>query len=443
MKKTVALLLIVVLCVSVCSCTEIIDWELNRHAVALADEAIKVSTYNDYYKDDGYRAFVDKITVFSAKLTDKLISKYGDSENIVISPLSVYMALALACECANGETRQEILDAVGVTYNEVSAYTKKLYSFGNVKYSQPNIVGVQEVVARQELFNSIWLDDSVAFVREGVDRLASEYHCDVYQTSFKSGEAGKLINRYIESKSHGLLEGDVNFDTETYFVLMNTYYLKEIWNEYGDHLEFTGDNYKFINTDGSVKETKLLKGYYNDGRAYHGNGFSSFYTKTDHGFGIYFFLPENGNSAQGIFNEENISAVLTLKEWGHIDDENRQIHYTRVLFPEFEVDFSRDIASVLKADLGINLLFDPELCNMSNVTEESVCCDGVIHKAALKVDKTGIEGAAVTVLPMAGAAAPPDYEKVYHDFEVINAFGFVITDSCGTIVFSGLVNTLQ
>ena len=100
MKKTVALLLIVVLCVSVCSCTEIIDWELNRHAVALADEAIKVSTYNDYYKDDGYRAFVDKITVFSAKLTDKLISKYGDSENIVISPLSVYMALALACECA-------------------------------------------------------------------------------------------------------------------------------------------------------------------------------------------------------------------------------------------------------------------------------------------------------------------------------------------------------
>lgn len=372
--RALSLVIIMIIVLSTASCTAITDWELQQQAVALADEAIKVNSYHDYYKNEEYKGFIDKVTVFSAKLTDRVVAKYGYSENIVISPLSIYMALALACECADGETRQEILDAVGVTYDEVSTYTKKLYGFGNIEYSQPNMVGIKQTVAGQELFNSIWLDDSVSFVREGVDRLASEYHCDIFQSSFVSGEAEKLINRYIEKKSHGLLKGDIDFDTDTYFVLMNTYYLKEIWNEYGDHLEFSDDKYYFQNTDGSTKHTNLLTGYYNEGKPYYHSegGFTSFFTTTEHNFRIYFIVPDDEWRVSQIFNEESIRTVLDLDDWGHVDDENRQLHHTRVLFPEFEADFSKDIADILKTELGINALFNPDLCSMSNVTAESV-----------------------------------------------------------------------
>ena len=443
MKRIIAFLLAFILCIGACSCSKLNDLTLKHHALALADEAMEINSYKNYYKDEVYQEFLKKVTAFSIRLSDKLVEQFGKNDNVVVSPLSVYMALALACECADGKTRQEILDAVGITYNEISAYTKQLYGFGNIEYTQPNMVGIKQVVARQELFNSIWLDDSIEFVRDGVDRLASEYNCDVYQSSFKNGEANRLINKYIENKSHGLLNGDVEFDPETYFVLMNTYYLKEIWNEYGDHLEFTNEKYDFENTDGSIKETKLLRAYYENGKAYDGDGFTSFFATTDHGFSIYFFVPNGEYTPAEIFIEENISEVLNLNDWGHIDDENRQIHYTRVLFPEYEVDFSESIDGVLRDDFGINALFDPNLCDMSNVSKEPVYCQGVIHKAALKVDKTGIEGAAATVLPMAGAAAPPEYEKVYHDFVVYKSFGFVITDSYGTVVFSGILNTLE
>ena len=441
MKKLVALSLVIVMCFSLFSCGKIADLVLERHAIALAAEK-QETNYKDFH-DEEYELFLEKIQRFSAKLTSGIAKKYGQNDNFAISPISVSMALALACECAEGETRQEILDAVGVSYEEVNKYTAKIYSYANSEYVQHNITGVKQVVAYQSLHNSIWLDDSVEFVSDGVNKLANEYNCDVFQASVKNGEMERLIEKYIESKTNGLIDGDVQLSPETYFVLMNTYYLKEIWNEYGRNLSFTSEEYNFKNTDGSVEETKLLEGYYNEGKVYSAENYSSFFTKTEHGFKIYFFLPDEEVNVCSIFTEENINAVLTMKNWGYVDDENRQLHHTRVFFPEFEADFDEDIKDVLSNDFGIEQLFDPNSCDMSNVSVESVYCEGVFHKVDLTVDKKGIEGAAVTYIPAAGVAAPPEYEKVYHDFVVDRAFGFVITDSYGTVVFSGVINELD
>ena len=66
----------------------------------------------------------------------------------------------------------------------------------------------------------------------------------------------------------------------------------------------------------------------------------------------------------------------------------------------------------------------------------------VIHKCALEVNKRGIEGAAVTAVIGDGAAGAPIYQNVYHDYVVDRAFGFVVTDGYGTVLFSGVVNTI-
>jgi hypothetical protein len=59
------------------------------------------------------------------------------------------------------------------------------------------------------------------------------------------------------------------------------------------------------------------------------------------------------------------------------------------------------------------------------------------------VDRRGIEGAAVTYIPMAGAPGPGEYERVYLDFIVDRAFGFVITDRNDITLFSGVVNEID
>ena len=441
MKKLIALTLVIVTCFSLFSCARIIEWQLDKNAIAFAAE--KKELTSEIRNSDEYKAFLQKLEVFSAQLTAEMTQKYGKDDNFVISPISIYMGLALAIECATGDTRQEILDAVGVTYEEVSKYTSGLYANANREYIKRVATGNKKVVAYQTLNNSIWLDKDVKFVEEGVNKLASNYNCDVFQTSFKSGEAEKLIEKYIENKTKGLIDADVDFSPETYFVLMNTYYLKEIWNEFGDSLDFTSERYNFKNTDGSSEDLRLLKSYYSNGKVYMGEKYSSFFVATEHGFKIYFFVPDDESRVSEVFTTENINAVLSMSDWGHVDDANRQLHHTRVFFPEFDTDFDEDISGVLSEKFGIKRLFDPDACEMSNISENDVYCQGFMHLVKLKVDKKGIEGASIVYIPGAGSAAPPPYEKVYHDFIVDKAFGFVITDPYGTAVFSGVINEID
>lgn len=64
------------------------------------------------------------------------------------------------------------------------------------------------------------------------------------------------------------------------------------------------------------------------------------------------------------------------------------------------------------------------------------------HLTTLTVDRKGIEGAAVVILPGAGAAGPDEYEEVYLDFVIDRSFGYVLTDRYGTVLFTGVVNNI-
>ena len=96
-----------------------------------------------------------------------------------------------------------------------------------------------------------------------------------------------------------------------------------------------------------------------------------------------------------------------------------------VLFPEFEGGYEGDVSPVLKEEFGVEKLFDRKQSDLSALTGKTggVYCTEAQHIATLKVDKKGIEGAAVFVLPGAGEAGPDEYEAVYEDFLVDRAFG--------------------
>lgn len=438
MKKLISLILVLSLCFAVSSCGA------NYKKYSVASAASKQSVSYADYKQEGYKEFLDKIDEFAAKLTYEVYSDSEKQSNVCISPVSVYMALAIAAECSNTDTRDEILNAVGVTYDDVKSFTKVLYAFCNREFYYTNMVGDRQISAFEELANSIWADKNVSLKTSGVNNLAGNYNCDLFSVNFNNGEAEEAINAYIKDKTHGIIDGDIDFSPETLITIINTFYLKEVWNDFGDELKFTDGAYDFKNSDGSVTSNTLLCGYYNNGNIYDGDGYTSFYTMTEHGFQIRFILPTDGHTVKDVFTAENIYTVSNIVDYGFVDEENKLLHHTRVLFPEYEASFDGDIAKILQEDFNINRLFDLEECDFSSITDEDVACEAVIHKCSVEVNKKGIEGAAVTVMPMVGAAAPPEgYEDVYHEFIVDRAFGFVIIDTYGTVLFSGVVNNVK
>ena len=438
MKKIISLILVLTMCLAFSSCAV----NPENYSLALAAKAMEVK-HSDA-QQEGYEEFIDKLDAFAAKLTYEVYADSNKQSNICISPVSVYMALALATECANGETRDEILSAVGVTYDEVKNFTKVLYGFSNREYYYTNMMNNKKILAFEELANSIWVDKNTTLKEDGINNLANNFNCDLFSVNFKTSEGEKAINAYIKDKTHGVIDSDLDLSPETLITLINTFYLKEVWNEDGDELKFTDKAYDFKNADGSVKNIKLLQGYYFNGNIYEGEGYTSFYTTTEHGFDIKFIVPTDGHTLDEVFTSENIYNINNLGDYGYIDEENKLLHHTRVFFPEYKASFDGNLADILKNDFGINKLFDFEQCDFSNVSDEQLACDGVIHKCSIDVNDKGIEGAAVTVMPMAGAAGPLEgYEEVYHDYIVDRAFGFVITDSYGAVLFSGVVNSVN
>ena len=392
---------------------------------------------NDYYSEE-LLDYINKIDHFSSKISESLYS-ISDG-NYCSSPISIYMGLAMTLECSLGNTRNEILNALGVTYEEVSEYTKYIYSYCNRKFfgdSKKDLQGLEL------LSNSIWFEESIVLKESGLTSLADNYNCNSYAVPFKkdNNKANNALSDFIKDKTKGLINGKLDCKPSTLIVLLNTFYLKDVWNHIGDDLSFTSNEYNFLNYSSDIISKKFLQGYYNPGKVIEKEAYKHFYTNTENGFTINFILPNDGYSIDEVYNEENINNIHSISSYNPIDDKEEKCYYTRCIFPEFEAKFDKDIRDVLYDDFGIVDLFSTD-CDFTNITDTGVLCSNIIHKTKLKVDKTGIEGAAITAVIMPESDAPDEYEKVYADFVIDKAFGFTITDRLGNTLFSGVVKNI-
>ena len=362
-----------------------------------------------------------------------------------MSPVSMFAGLSLAAECAGGNTRAEILDALGVSYEELTAQSMNLYRTLNVEHEGGGIVIGNQKTGELRFGNSIWLQKGFTVKQACADALAENFGCYSYQVDFQNNNrsANKLISDFIKKQTNGLIKKDYAFSQDVVFTLINALYLKTIWNMNGNKLYVTQDTYLFKEYDGGAENTVLMQAYYEDGRPFDGDGFTSFYAQTYDGYKIKFLLPDEGVNIDDVFTAENLAAMNSVKDYGAVDEEAMKIYYTRCLFPQYEASFDEDVREAL-AEMGIDDLFSEADCDLSSLVEEGqgVYCTGAQHTTKLTVDRVGIEGAAVTVIPGATSAGPPPYEKVYLDFVVDRSFGFVVTDFQNVTLFSGIVKHL-
>lgn len=400
-------------------------------------------TYNEIIDKD-YVAFRNNIDGFSSAFASSAFKSYEGVENFAVSPISVYMALSLASECAYGDTRTEILDALGTSYEDLQKHFSTLYRSLNVEYKSYE----DKIISTLKLGNSIWVQKGTEVNTSCIDALSKYYYAYSYSADFEKDNknANLAIRNFVKKQTNGLIDQDFELSDETLFALINTLYLKTVWNTHGNDLPFTDDNYTFKGTDGD-KQTKLLQGYYNGGQVYEDENFSTFYTSTVGGYKIKFILPKDGYSVDDVFTAETLAKVNSITDYKAVDEKNRIEYYTRCFFPEYKAEFNGDIKGVLKDKFGIDLLFKSSedyypSCDFSTLTERAVHCEKVTHVTKLIVDKKGIEGAAVTILDMAGDGMPEPREMVFADFVIDRAFGFIITDSQNVALFSGVVNNI-
>ena len=444
MKKYFILIVTIFMLFVVASCGQPNDDQQDDtredYVVKMAKQELEKHLYNN----EEYNLFLKKIQNFSYKLAEYVYDDYNKIDNFTISPISIYMALAMAAESTSGNTRDEIINALDLTYEEMALFTKHLYSDRNYTYYENDYEGNRVAVGFEDLNNSIWVDENVTLKENVMNSLADDFYVSTYKAPIKNNteKAEEALREYIKENTRGLIDKKYSISADTLFMLVNTYYLKDVWNEFGKELEYMESQIDFENADGSVEKVSLLKGYYFEGKPYVDEMFTTASTQTANGFKVKFIIPNEGYTIDDIFTSDVLSVANDMDDYLAVDDENKEYNHTKCFFPEYEAEYDDDISGVLKNKFDINALFDIETADFTNLVDGPAYISQVIHQTKLIVNKKGIEGAAVTVELAPGSAGPGPYTNVYHNFIVNKAFAFIITDYNDTILFTGVTKSV-
>ena len=340
--------------------------------------------------------------------------------NRIYSPVSLWFALAMLAETTGGETRQQVLDALGASDAE------QLRDWVDTLW---HTIYRDDGTASSLLGTSIWLDEDVKFHQDTLDSLAEHYYTGSFQVPMGTDAADNALSQWVAERTKGLIgsEGKVlETDELTLAILASTLYYKAGWTD-----EFSPSRTEedlFTAADG--KETKVEFMHKNqDSTFLRQNGYQAASLSTSFGEMI-FVLPDEGITPADLLADPDFLTEAA-------DFENGVFGEVQWSVPKFDVSSDLDLKPTLTG-LGITDVFDPDISDFTPLTDiESVWLDQAKQIARVKVDENGVEAAAVTLMAMGGSSMPPEDPKICI-MDLDRPFLFLIRAD-GVTLFVGVV----
>ncbi len=380
--------------------------------------------------------FKDKLSSFSNKLYAMCSEDIDD--NYVMSPISVYMALAMLYNIGDEGVKNDIESFVEMNDSDL-ARTGDLYidivsHYGDYNWETEEFVEESCV----ELSNSIWSDKNVKLDSEELKKIAQALYADAFETTFRddNAAANKEIQDFICEKTRGLINQSFDLDSATLFALINTIYFKDVWFLEGSDELYTKE--LAFKTDNGTIYREFLYGDYLPGQIQETDCSYYFYTETKYGNKIKFVLPKDGHTLKEAMSADNLNKVNSQTDFK--SKENGKNHFTCCIFPSFKVESFTDLENVFKENDVLNNAFGVFTSPITEDKEQLLSADKIVHKAVLDVNKKGVEGAAVTIVEIApGCAEEEEDPNVYHSLLLDKNFGFIVTNRNDVVLFEGQV----
>ncbi len=411
-----------------------------KDSIVISANAIFEAKYPDR-SDLSYRPVNNELKECLSPFFNDFIARSltgaGD-ENVLVSPLSVYMAMCILAESTSGESREQILDVLGYADKEILGLSQMELLRTSAKTIFNSVHNTHKSATRL-LANSVWLDKSVEFNSATMKTIADNFYTSSFSGNLGSDEMNKVAQSWLNENTKNILSEqikDIELAPETLYAIMSTVYFKGSWdNEFNKSMNTQGI---FHGAKGDVPveymNKKTIHNYY------WGEGFAAISYRMQGGDSMWFILPDEGVEAETLLNSQQVLEFMTpVKKTA----ESKSL-IVNMSIPKFDVEYNTDLSGVLK-EMGVTQVFERFNADMSPVLKDGYLPNGywlyateVKHGARVRIDEKGCEGAAYTIIPEApGASEPPDDEV---DFIVDRPFIFAVTDSNGLPIFAGIVN---
>ncbi len=327
-------------------------------------------------------------------------------DNYMISPTSFKAALCLAVAGADGQTKDELLKAMGFESEEqMNAWYNLVYN-STVDFQEWLDYAKEEgdVDGAYKIVNSIWANEDydMLFKDEYIKKMEKDYSAAAASRS--AAELTDAVNKWVDESTNGQIK-DLGKDLAKYkFILANALYLRASWMNSFDEGSIKID--AFTTADGSTEKKEYMQQT------------EKFYYYEEDG-GKLVVLPLNGgiNAAFVLGNITDINKALTDGEYVDVD----------VKLPKMEIETSLSDGELIGflESKGVSEAFSDN-ADFSRMTDSSVLIDDIIQKTKIKTDEEGLEASAVTAIMMTEAAMEPQEDPIIKEFYATEPFKFFI-----------------
>lgn len=361
-----------------------------------------------------------------------LLNTVYDGSDVVLSPLSLQMALAMSLNGASGETASEIITALSYNTNNeknINEYCKLLME------QLPSI----DQHLTLKILNGIVTDEAFVLNKSFMNTLREYYYAPAESYPFRSPETLERINnwagRNTDWQVYPLLE---RLPDNAVAVILDAIYFKARWSN-SLFKNAIYENRDFIHENGEKSEMKYMCATHK--LPYYSSDVFQMVELpySERKYSLFVLLPRTNNNGSCMNLTKNMRAdefrtVLSSVQYKNVG----------LSFPKFEIKSSLKLKEYLKI-IGIKRAFIEGQADFFKMVEnnrdyESIWIDNVYQKTSFKVNEWGTEAASATAVVYSGKTADhEDEEDEVIEFNANHPFVFfVIEKGTGAILFEGV-----
>jgi serpin B len=368
---------------------------------------------------------VEKNNLFAFNLLKTVSKNEREENNILISPLSASLALAMLNNGAGGLTWEEIQGVLGygdITRDEMNGYFQKM------------LEAMQEIdpLTVFKSANSIWIKQQFPVLAPFIEVNKSYYGAEIRNEDFADPATVGLINDWCSDNTEGKIPEIITGIPENAIMyLINALYFKAIWTVPFD--KALTKNEAFHNLNG---HTPLIPTMNNELEIYCSKGDNYTLAELPYGneaFSMIFLLPDNGVSLSSIVEKSDAQTLNVRMDRKKIP----------IKIPRFKIEYERELKNDLK-EMGMQSMFADADFTLINPTA-GLSVSLVLQKTFADINEEGTEAAAITIIEMIESSMEPTPPRPeIYDFYVDRPFLYFIKEkSTGTIFFIGEMRNME
>jgi serpin B len=381
---------------------------------------------------DTSSSHVDELVEGNAAFAFDLFGAIRDqSENLIYSPYSISLALAMTYAGARAITEQQMAETLHLALPKEDVHRAFNALDLELKSRGEEAKGRNGEGFRLNIANSIWGQSGYTFLAEFLDTLAENYGAGLRLLDFEAfpEKSRVTINDWVSDKTEERIQDLLppgSITPLTRLVLTNAIYFNAAWDLPFDENATRPGLFHLLNgTETAVDMMSQVEHF----KYAAGSDYQAIELPYDgRELSMVIFIPRKGRfeDFEKSFTAAKMDSILA--ELSHA--------YVSLSMPRFTFERALDLGQIL-AEMGMPDAFDPRAADFSGMDGSlDLFISKILHKAFIAVDEEGTEAAAATAVVMKLTAAPQEPIQVSVD----RPFVFIIRDvETRTILFMGRV----